>query len=539
MRERRARPGRSDDGGVPADVDGAGPAVPGASAPDPDDAEGMGRRQIRGSAVLLLGRMLSVLLTTAVQVLIVRILTKEDYGAFAYALALAAAARLLLSLGQGRLLSRFVSTYEEQRDYGRMFGSMLLAAGTIVATGTVSIAALFLFRGVLIGSAVDDPVGIQVVLILAFLAPLEAFDQVFVSLFAVFSRARAIFFRKYLFIPGLRLLVVLALAIGHAGIVFLAVGYLASQAVGMVVYVLMLRRMLRERGLLQHLRWRAVTMPVRSVFAFSVPLITNELLVLSMNAGGVLLLAHFQTLAEVANYRAVQPAAKLNQVILSVFVTLYLPMAARLFARGDIAGLRRGYWRTAVVVAVFSFPIFAVTGPLAPGLTVFLFGERYAGSAVVLALLSTGYFFNVMLGFNTYTVQVCGRLRFLVLVNVLAGLLNLGLNLLLVPRWGALGVAVANCATFVVMNLCNQWALRRSIGTAFIPREYLRCYAVIVGAAVGLWVFQILVDPHLLLALPVAAAVSVGVLLVNRRALELRETVPEIARIPVLRMLVR
>ena len=503
------------------------------------DAASMSRTQVRGSALLLVGRILSLLLTTATQVLIVRALTKADYGAFAYALALTSAARTLLSLGQGRLLSRFMSTYEEQRDYDRMFGAMLLAAGTILVTSTITLTALFVFREQLIGTAVNDPMLVQIVLILAFLAPLEAFDQVFVSLFAVFSRAGAIFFRKYLLIPGLRLFVVLLLLLTGADLLFLAIGYLITQAIGMIIYIGMLSRMLRERGLLQHLHLRRLKLPARAVFAFSFPLITSELVFLSMNTGGVFLLAYFQSIEEVANYRAVYPAARLNQIILSVFVTLFLPTAARLFARADIAGLRRTYWHTAVFVAVFSFPFFAVTGPLAQETTVLLFGERYAESALVLALLSTGYYVNVMLGFNAYTLQVCGRLRFLVGANVMVAALNFGLSFALVPQFGAVGVAAANCVTLVVQNVVNQYALRASLGTSFIERAYRRCYLVIVLAAAVLWAFQLLVEPPLALALVAAATVWAGVLLASRGALELADTFPELLRVPVLRRLVK
>jgi O-antigen/teichoic acid export membrane protein len=516
-----------------------GEAEPGGRQDNPtgeaaEEALEMGRQQIRGSAVLLVGRILSLLLTTATQILIVRILTKADFGAFAYALVLGSAARTLLSLGQGRLLSRFMSIYDEQRDYDRMFGAMFLAAGTIAVTSTVTLLALFLFRDPLIGSVVADPGDVQVVLILAFLAPLEAFDQVFVSLFAVFSRARAIFFRKYLFVPGLRLVVVLLLALIGADVVFLAIGYVVTQAIGMVVYVAMLGRMLRERNLLQHLRLRQLALPYRAVFAFSFPLITNELVFLSMNTGGVLLLGYFHSIEEIANYRAVYPAARLNHVIWMVFVTLFLPMAARMFARDDIEGLRRSYWHTAILVAVFTFPIFALTGPLAPDVIVLLFGERYAESAVVLALLSTGYFVNVMLGFNAYILQVCGRIRFLVGVNVLVILLNIGLGFLLVPQLAAGGVAVANCTTLVVQNLLNQHALRRSLGTAFIERRYVRSYLVIATAAAVLWTFQLALDPGLVVSLIAATMVSIAVLLANWGALELAETFPELRRMSAL-----
>ena len=48
-------------------------------------------RQLRGSSLLLAGRMLSKFVNFGIQVAIVRLLTKDDYGAFAYGLALALA----------------------------------------------------------------------------------------------------------------------------------------------------------------------------------------------------------------------------------------------------------------------------------------------------------------------------------------------------------------------------------------------------------------------------------------------------------------
>lgn len=503
----------------------------------PAGSAAMGREQVRGSALLLMGRVASLLLTTATQIVIVRVLTKADFGAFAYALALVAAGRILLSLGQGKLLSRFMSTYEEQRDYDRMFGAMFLAAGTIVVTTGLTLTALFIFRDPLIGSAVGGGAAVQMVFILAFLGPLEAFDQVFVSLFAVFSKPRAIFFRKYLLTPGLRLVVVVVLAVTGAGVTLLAVGYVVAQLIGLMLYFGMLIGMLRERGLLGHLRLRRIVLPYRAVFSFSIPLITSELVSLSMNVGGVLILAFYQSIEEVANYRAVLPAARLNQVVFAVFVTLFLPMAARLFARNDREGLRHSYWQTALFLAVFTFPIFAVTGPFAPTTTEVLFGARYAESAVVLALLAAGYYFNVMLGFNAFTVQVCGRIRYLVGVNVVVGVLNLALSFALVPRLGAAGVAIANLTALVTQNVLNQLALRGSIGSGFVDRRHLRGYAVIIGCAALLFALQVLVRPGLVLSLVAASVASLIVLAANLRALELGETFPELMRVPLLRRL--
>jgi O-antigen/teichoic acid export membrane protein len=253
----------------------------------------------------------------------------------------------------------------------------------------------------------------------------------------------------------------------------------------------------------------------------------------------VFILGAFHTAAQVAIYRAVFSPARLNTAVLNSFTPMFLPLAARLFARGDIDALRRSYWHTAAFVAVLTFPVFALTGPLAPQLAVVLFGQRYADSGLVLALLAVGYYVSVMLGFNSYTLQVCERIRYLVGVNAFVAVLNVGVSFALVRPLGAVGIATANLVALVVQNLLNQLALRRALGTAFIDRSCIRCYLAIVAAAAGLWAFRELADPGLVASILAAAVASVLVLAASRRAMELGETFPELRRVPLLRLMIR
>jgi O-antigen/teichoic acid export membrane protein len=157
----------------------------------------------------------------------------------------------------------------------------------------------------------------------------------------------------------------------------------------------------------------------------------------------------------------------------------------------------------------------------------------------VLALLSIGYYFSTALGFNAYTLQVAGRLRYLVGVNLFTAALTIGLSVLLVPRYGAVAVAIANLSALVVQNLLNQLALRRSIRTGFIDRSCLRCYLAILVCGAALWVFQWTLRPGLVVGLIAAAVVSLLVLVLSRSAIELEENFPELRRVPVLRWILR
>ena len=235
-------------------------------------------------------------------------------------------------------------------------------------------------------------------------------------------------------------------------------------------------------------------------------------------------------MVEVANYRSVFNPARLNTAITAAFVTLFLPVIARLFARDDIEGLRRATGTRQSSSPCFTFPIFALTGPLAPATTVILFGNRYAESALVLAILSIGYYFNVMLGFNAYTLQVCGRIRYLVRVNIFMFSFNIGLALPARPA-----VRRGGCRRRQLRGACLPEP-SQPVGAAgkhpyrFIDRGCLRQLQHHRVCAAALWGFQLLVTPGLILCALSAMLVSALVLYVSRDAWSSRTRSPNSRR---------
>ena len=494
-------------------------------------------RQIRGSSLLVAGRLLALAINLATQVLIVRALSKGDYGAFAFGLALVSTARTVVSLGHHQVYTRFFSLYDEREEHGKFLGTIVMEILTIVCAAAFLFVALIAARDVLTGSVVDDDAAMGVLLILVLLAPLEALERIFESLLAVFSRPRAIFARKYVLTPGLRFACVLALLALDSSVELLAVGYVVTGAAGVALYVALVWRIFREGHLLARMRAARMQMPFREVFGFAFPLLTGELLYISMTAGSVVLLGYHGTGEDVAQYRAVYPAAHLNVMVLFTFALLFTPLATRMYARGDREGMRVAYWQTAAWLAVLSFPIFAVTAPFAAATTHTLFGARYEDSAAVLAVLSCGYYFSAALGFNALTLQTYGALGYVVRVNVIAAVVNLVLALVLIPRHGAIGVAVANGVTLVVQNVLMQAGLARRVGVPALDPRSLRTYGVIAAAAGLLVAAQAALDPPFVIAVALAAAASGGVLLATRSTLDLERTFPEVLRVPGMRRL--
>jgi O-antigen/teichoic acid export membrane protein len=496
------------------------------------------RRHIRGSSLLLLGRVLSVGVNFGTQVMIVRYLSKTDYGVFAYVLAIVGAGKSLAALGLDRAVSRFLPIYDEREQRGRLLGSLLMVTATIAGMGIAFVVFVAALRGLVAGGVGESDDAVAVLLILLLLAPVQAFDELLMSVFAVFTRARAIFFRKYVLAPGLRLAAVGGVVLAGGDVRALAAASVAAAALGVILYSWMLVRTLR-RGLLRRVRRSELEFPVREIFGFALPLLAVDALFLLQNTANIVMLAHFGSATDVADYRAVQPAAHLNLLVMTSFTLLFTPLASRLFARGDTDGVNELYWRTAVWIAVCSFPVFAATFAVASPVTVGVFGERYAGSGAILALLSLGYYCNAALGFNGLTLRVYGLVRYVVVISIVAAAVNVALNLVLIPLYGAIGAGIATAATMLAHNVLKQAGLRRGTGISVFERRHGRVYVVIASAIAALLAAQWALSPGPPLALGMVAAASCAVLGLSRSSLRIVDVFPELLRVPVVGRLVR
>lgn len=492
------------------------------------------REQVRGSSLLLGGRFLALGLNFAAQVYIVRAFSTTDYGALAYGLAVIAFLRLFATLGLNEAVARFVPLYREKRDYGKLFGTICLAGGVAIFAATLmAFAALALCSRYL----VKEKLVLSLLAILLLLVPFEAADGVLDGLFASLGGTRDIFYRKYVLGPGLKLLLVVLLVASHSSVTFLAWGLVVTSALAVMIYGWLLWRLLDAQGLVQRFSFAALSIPTREVLSFAIPGVSAILASSAIPSINIFVLGWLRALPDVAFYRAAVPVSELNGLVLASFSLLYVPSAARLAARANYAGLNALYWDTSAWMSVLSFPIFAATFVFAQPVIGFLYGQRYAQSAPVLALLSLGSFVNTALGFNQQTIKVLGRLRYITSVSAISILMNFALAVLLVPRYGATGAGVGALAASVIYNLLMQGGLRLWSELKVFDSHYVSVYLTIALSAGTLYLVRISNPITIWLALFSTACVSVLVLALSRTKLSVLETFPELLRVPFMRLI--
>jgi O-antigen/teichoic acid export membrane protein len=493
--------------------------------------------QIRGSTLLFLGKLLTIVIHLGSQVLIVRYLTETQYGAFAYALSVVTLGQSIATFGLDRAVTRFVPIFEERGERGKALGTLVFVSATVLSLGAAMLLIAIGFQDAVLGAMVDSGLAVSLLVIMIALAPIQAADSILIGMFAVSGNPKAIFVRRYLLEPTFRLTVVVMLIGFGQGVRFLAVGYVVAGAVGVTAYIPVLVRLLRRSGLISRASFSSIRLPIREILAFTIPILTSDLVYLTMNASDAILLERFGSVQDVGAFKVIQPAARLNQLVFTSFSLLFTPVAARLFARGDRGGMDRLYWSTALWIAVLTFPVFVLTTSLGRPITELAYGERYGASGTFLTLLSFGYYANASLGFNGLTLKVFGRIRYVVGINLVAAIANVALNLMLIPRFGALGAAIGTTATLLGFNGLKHAGLRAT-GVRLLPAELWGTYAAIAGIPLAILAFQIAFEPPVLVGLALTGLGSIVVVRLARPWLRAHEAFPRLMRAGVIRLIV-
>jgi O-antigen/teichoic acid export membrane protein len=173
---------------------------------------------------------------------------------------------------------------------------------------------------------------------------------------------------------------------------------------------------------------------------------------------------------EVGLYRSASALSALATFALLIINTVTLPRIAALHRRNDYARLQALVVRGARVIAAASLvggAVLILGGKLLLSL---LFGPEFAVAYPALAILTAGQLANAFFGQVANILNMTGNER-LTLVGVgISVIANAALNVVLIPRYGIEGAAIATASSLFLWNLFLAIGLKRRTGlrsTAF------------------------------------------------------------------------
>ncbi len=204
---------------------------------------------------------------------------------------------------------------------------------------------------------------------------------------------------------------------------------------------------------------------------FSLPMSFYTFIQTVMNATDVLFLTAFATAAQVGLYAAADRTSAFVIMPILALNTIFSPMIAEYYAHGE-------YEQLASLAKLVTKWTFSLSLPIFLCFCVFheailsIFSKGYTQASLTLIILSFGNLVNAAAGSSGSLLTMAGHTRVILANTATTILVNIGLALVLVPRFNIVGAAVAAALAVVILSiayfievywLLNMITLRRDM----------------------------------------------------------------------------
>ena len=421
--------------------------------PPPNSAPAVthtGRQILKNSFWLMTEQGLRVVSGVIVAALIARYLGPDQFGLINYALSIIAFLSGGVGLGLDTIVIRELATTPAGRNH--ILGSTVILR---VVAGLVAMVAAPLIVMLLQPEA---RLAILLTAIMGLTLPLQAIDTLELPFHSILKSRTAVAGRS-LGVVG-TLVFRTALLIGRADLVWFAAAFLAEKPLGAIV----LLRRLRAAG--ERVRdWRFDRGVARMLLQQGWPLMISGLIVMVYMRSDQVLITGMLGAAANGLYSAAVRLVEQVFVIPVIFSRSLAPKAIQLddaafmpYVRRVAARMVWGGIALALILAVASDPLVRL-----------LYGAAYAPAVPVLRLLSLNIVFLAYTAARSMIVLRLNLFRFDTVYIGISAAANVGLNYLLIPRYGIEGAVVgslfAQAGMIVLLPLLHPRT--RILGTTF------------------------------------------------------------------------
>ena len=176
-----------------------------------------------------------------------------------------------------------------------------------------------------------------------------------------------------------------------------------------------------------------------------------------------LMIAYFYDPFVLAMYSSARRIADFFRNFVQAANMIVLPRASNLFSKNDLRGVRTIYYKGIIFSLILVLPI-ALTMILIPNFVLYLaYGSKYQDGANILLLFAICSLISPFGTIGSSVAAGIGKPNFTFIAMWLSVVVNVCLNLVLIPKYGAIGAAYATLVAMIVGGLIITILIHRMV----------------------------------------------------------------------------
>lgn len=425
------------------------------------------KKLARGTGVILLFSALAGMVSYALRVILARWLGPTEYGLFYSVFTFIIFFLFFRDWGLGAAIVKYIAEFKVKEQYAEI-KTAIVSVFLVQVIGSLIFALVIFFTADLLASRYfHDPRSVPLLYLLLLYLLLSI---LFITLKQVFLglQETGIYGSFELVKNSLTLVLVLFFLKWGLGLFAPAAAYALA---ALILFFLYLPSFLR--------RVHFFRQPLVPLLPLTRKLAHFGLPVLATTVGGkvigyidTLFLTYFRTLGEVGVYNVILPSALVLLDLGTTLATLLLPLSSELWAKGEHLRLEQG-------IRVLHRFLFALVLPVLLTVLVFadllinvLFGESYSNGALAFQILIIGVLFCIVASVNNSILSGIGQPAKVTKIVLLAAGVNIVVNVLLIPRHGITGAALATSVSYLLLLIFSTRSLTRQFKISFPWRDW-------------------------------------------------------------------
>ena len=395
----------------------------------------------------------------AVSVVLAKTLGPERFGIYSYVFALVMLLTVVVSVGLPELLVREIASYKLEGQWTRIKGIIAVSDRIVFGVTAVVLAISISFIARRGADLTQNEMYTSCFALL--LIPVIAFASLRSSAIRANGNVVVGLLPVMLLRPlGFLILLTVAFLLDHeispasAMALHLVAGILALLFAAQR-FNLLLPQVKKVEGNTDHVRkWIKDALPFTMLAG---------VMVLDSNID-VIMLGWLARNEDVGIYRVASQTVIVVSFVLSALSLVASPQIARLYRSGDMRRLQRMVTIGGRLIAVVGVPagiILIIWGDL---FLIYVFGESFAAASMPLSILCVGHIVNSLMGLNGTVLNMTHYASESAWIVAGSAILNVILNIWLIPLYGTAGAAIATTSSMVLWNVLLSWRVYYQLG---------------------------------------------------------------------------
>lgn len=374
-------------------------------------------------------------------------LGRRDLGIYAQAFAVFSLLQMVAMGGLHTGTMRFVAVHRAAARREAVFGTVVLGLGGSLALSGALAVGLYAASPWMADTMFSEPGLNSPLRAVALTLPAAAFSGVALGATQGFKTMRASATIGLILEPALRLLLTIVFLVAGSGVQGAMAAVVASNYAAAALSARALKRLVGAKP-------PGVVYEPRRLFSFSSVSWLGSLANSGLIWTDTVILGIYLSSSQVGVYAVATRIVVLASLVQTAINSALGPRIADLYQRDEDVALERAYRTAANWTVRLALPAFGIL-VIFPEELLLLFGPAFQAAGAVTALLALGKLVDAATGPCALMLNMSGRPLVNTVNNLAVLLLNVVLNVLLVPRFGLIGAAIAWTLSLAAVNVAR------------------------------------------------------------------------------------